>query len=580
MKRVLSYLKPYRGYMAFAWLLMLVELAVELTHPLFMAKIIDEGIVKQDMGAVYKWGAFMLGTSLLAFASGIINSFAAAHVGQNFGFDLREKMMEKVQSFSFANYSRFAASSLITRLTNDVTQLQNAVFMSLRIMLRAPLMVIFGTVMAFLIHAKLTVILLVTIPPMLIFLFMMMKRSASLFRSVQQRLDRVNNVIQENLTGMRIIKAFLRWKHEVSRFQEAGEKLMSQTIRVLRAVEATTPVLLLVMNASLIAILWFGFAEFANGTATEGQIVAVINYATRIISSLSMFTFILMAFSRGRASSQRIGELLEQPEEEADQRLKGTPFQPQEGSIEFEEVGFSFPGSSAPVLDGITFSVQPGKTAAILGATGSGKSTLFYLIPRLYELDAGKILIDGQDIRTLQPASLREQIGFVPQESHLFTGTIRENISWGKEDASMEEVIEAARRAQIHETVESLPKKYDTMIGQKGVNLSGGQKQRLSIARALIRKPLILLLDDSTSALDVQTEARLLSEIRKESCTTVIITQKISTAMQADQIILLEDGKVTASGSHEELVAGSEFYRRILASQYGKEGMSYVKVSR
>ncbi|WP_095407490.1 ABC transporter ATP-binding protein [Pseudobacillus wudalianchiensis] len=580
MKSVLFYLKPYRNYMAFAWLLMLVELAVELTHPLFMAKIIDEGIAQHDMGAVYKWGGLMLGTSLLAFASGIINSFAAAHVGQNFGFDLREKMMDKIQSFSFSNYSRFASSSLITRLTNDVTQVQNAVFMSLRIMLRAPLMVVFGTVMALLIHAKLTIVLLVTIPLMILFLLKMLKKSASLFRSVQQRLDGVNNVMQENLTGIRIIKAFLRWKYENSRFQQASEQLMAQTTRVLRTVETTTPVLLLVMNSSLIAILWFGFAEFTSGTATAGQIVAIINYATRIISSLSMFTFILMAFSRARASGQRIGELLEQPEEEADQRLKGNAFYPQGGKIEFNDVSFSFPGGREPVLDGLTFSIQPGTTAAILGATGSGKSTLFYLIPRLYEPDRGKIFIDDQDISTVQPAALREQIGFVPQESHLFTGTIRENISWGKEDASMEEIIEAARRAQIHETIEQLPNQYETMIGQKGVNLSGGQKQRLSIARALIRKPLILLLDDSTSALDVRTEAKLLSALREKRCTTIIITQKISTALQADQIILLEDGHVMASGSHEELTAGSELYRRLLASQYGKGGMPHVKVSR
>ncbi|KAB7705283.1 ATP-binding cassette domain-containing protein [Bacillus aerolatus] len=579
MGAVLSYLKPYKNYMAFAWLLMLVELAVELMHPLFMAKIIDEGIVQQDMGAVYKWGAFMLGTSLLAFAAGIINSFVAAHVGQNFGFDLREKMIDKVQSFSFASYSRFAASSLITRMTNDVTQLQNAVFMSLRIMLRAPLMVIFGTVMALFVHAKLTIILIITIPLMLFFLLKMMKKSSSLFRSVQQRLDGVNNVMQENLIGIRIIKAFLRWKYEGSRFQQANERLMAQTIRVLRVVETTTSVLLVVMNSSLIVILWFGFAEFSNGTATAGEIVAVINYATRIISSLSIFTFILMAFSRGRASSQRIGELLEEPEEQADQRWKGAAFQAGSGEISFEGVSFSFPGSKVPVLDGVTLGIQPGKTAAVLGATGSGKSTLFYLIPRLYEPDKGVIRIDGQDISTIQPASLREQIGFVPQEAHLFTGTVRENIAWGKEDATMEEIMEAARRAQIHETIDELPEKYDTMIGQKGVNLSGGQKQRLSIARALIRKPLILLLDDSTSALDVKTEESLLSALREESCTTIIITQKISTALQADQIILLEDGRIAAAGSHEELENCNDLYRRILASQYGKGGMPYAKAS-
>lgn len=580
MRTVLSYLKPYSGLMIFAWLLTLVELAVELTHPLFMAKIIDEGIVQQDMSAVYKWGAIMLGTSLLAFVAGIANSFASAHVGQNFGYDLREKMLDKIQSFSFSNYSRYAPSSLITRMTNDVTQTQSAVFMSLRIMLRAPLMVLFGTIMALAVHAKLTIVLLITVPAMLLFLSKMMKTSSSLFKSVQSRLDGVNTVIQENLTAIRLIKAFLRSKYEKSRFHRANDQLMTQTIRVFRIVEATTPILLVVMNLSLIVILWFGFVEFTSGTATAGEIVAVINYATRIISSLSVFTFILMAFSRGRASSQRIGEILEESEEQSDQRLKGVPFEPEDGKIAFEDVSFSFANSPAPVLDHVSINIAPGKMAAVLGATGSGKSTLFYLIPRLYEPDQGRIVIDGQDISTVQSASLREQIGFVPQEAHLFTGTIRENIAWGRADASMDEMVEAARRAQIHETIEGLPNGYDTVIGQKGVNLSGGQKQRLSIARALIRKPLILLLDDSTSALDATTEKHLLSALRKEPCTTVIITQKISTALQADQIILLEEGRVEAAGTHEELERTNELYRKIIHSQYGKGGVPHVKTSR
>ncbi|HZG71025.1 MAG TPA: ABC transporter ATP-binding protein [Chondromyces sp.] len=580
MRLVLSYLKPYKYFMLFAWMLMLVELAVELTHPIFMAKIIDEGIIQQNMEAVYLWGGIMLGTSLLAFIAGITNSFVAAHVGQNFGFDLREKMIDKVQSFSFASYSRFASSSLITRMTNDVTQLQNAVFMSLRIMLRAPLMVIVGTFMALLVQAKLTLTLVITVPIMVLFLLRMMKKSSNLFGLVQKRLDGVNNVMQENLAGIRVIKAFLRSEFEENRFQQANEELMTKTVRVLRTVETITPILLLVMNSSLMVILWFGFAEFKAGTATPGEIVAVINYATRIISSLSIFTFILMAFSRGKASGQRIGELLEEPEEQTDQRWKGTPFSPQKGKVEFDHVSFSFPGSETEVLKDVSLTIRPGETTAILGATGSGKSTLFYLIPRLYEPSKGMIRIDGQEIHRIQPASLRERIGFVPQEAHLFTGTIHENIAWGKEDASIEEIREAARRAQILETIEDLPNQLNTVIGQKGVNLSGGQKQRLSIARALIRKPLILLLDDSTSALDVKTEAQLLSALREETCTTIIITQKISTALQADQIILLDDGHVIAAGSHHELIKKNEMYRKIYASQYGKGGVPYAKASR
>ncbi|PAQ16745.1 ABC transporter ATP-binding protein [Bacillaceae bacterium SAOS 7] len=577
MRSVFSYLKPYKYLMGLAWLLMLVELAVELTHPLFMAKIIDEGIVKGDLTAVYKWGAVMLATTLLAFISGIINSFVAAHVGQNFGFDLRGKMIEKVQSFSFASYNRFASSSLITRMTTDVTLLQNAVFMSLRIMLRAPLMILFGTVMALLVHVKLTLILLVTVPVMVAFLLRRMKQSSTLFRSVQQRLDQVNNVMQENLAGIRLIKAFLRWKHESMRFKEASEQLMEQTIRVVRMVETTMPVLLFVMNGSLLFILWFGFAEFQAGTATAGEIVAVINYATRIIASLSIFTFIIMIFSRGKASAERIAELLEEPEEQADQRLKGVPFQTKGGKIEFDHVSFSFPGSEEPVLKDLSFTVHPGKTTAILGATGSGKSTLFYLIPKLYELDHGTIRIDGQDIQEVQSASLREQTGFVPQEAHLFTGTIRENIAWGKENATIDEMVDAAKKAQIYETIADLPNGFDTVIGQKGVNLSGGQKQRLSVARALIRKPLILLLDDSTSALDLKTEANLLEALKQETCTTLIITQKISTAQQANQIILLEDGRVLATGTHEELMKTNGLYQQLIASQSGEEERAYVK---
>ncbi|OZI10974.1 ABC transporter ATP-binding protein [Bacillaceae bacterium SAS-127] len=577
MRSVFSYLKPYKYLMGLAWLLMLVELAVELTHPLFMAKIIDEGIVKGDLTAVYKWGAVMLATTLLAFISGIINSFVAAHVGQNFGFDLRGKMIEKVQSFSFASYNRFASSSLITRMTTDVTLLQNAVFMSLRIMLRAPLMILFGTVMALLVHVKLTLILLVTVPLMVAFLLRRMKQSSTLFRSVQQRLDQVNNVMQENLAGIRLIKAFLRWRHESMRFKEVSEQLMEQTIRVVRMVETTMPVLLFVMNGSMLFILWFGFAEFQAGTATAGEIVAVINYATRIIASLSIFTFIIMIFSRGKASAERIGELLEEPEEQADQRLKGIPFQATGGKIEFDHVSFSFPGSEEPVLKDLSFIVHSGKTTAVLGATGSGKSTLFYLIPKLYELNHGTIRIDGQDIQEVQSASLREQIGFVPQEAHLFTGTIRENIAWGKEDATIDEMIDAAKKAQIYETIADLPDGFDTVIGQKGVNLSGGQKQRLSVARALIRKPLILLLDDSTSALDLKTEANMLAALKQETCTTLIITQKITTAQRANQIILLEDGRILATGTHEELMKTSDLYQQLIASQSREEERTYVK---
>ncbi|MBM7650209.1 ATP-binding cassette subfamily B protein [Bacillus ectoiniformans] len=580
MKQVLSYLHPYKYYMAIAWLLMLVELVVELAHPLFMAKIIDEGIVQRDLGAIYIWGGIMLGSSILAFAAGVTNSFFAAHVGQNYGFDIRAKLIEKVQSLSFASSSWFAPSSLITRMTNDVTQLQNAIFMSLRIMLRAPLLVIFGIVMAFVVHMKLAAVLLVTTPLMLFFLKWMMRKSSSLFRVIQKRLDRVNNVMQENLSGIRLIKAFLRSKHESDRFKQANEQLMEGTIRVLRMLETTTPVLLLVMNTSLIAILWFGLAEFQAGTATPGEIVAVINYATRIISALTIFTFIITFFARGKASAERIAEVMSYVEEKPDDRHEGLQLSSPKGKIELKHVSFSYPESKQPVLADVSLTVQAGETAAILGATGSGKSTLFYLIPRLFEPDTGTVLIDGHDLREVQPMSLRRNMGFVPQEAHLFTGTIKENIAWGKEEATEAEMVEAAMKAQIHETIMQLPDQYDTLIGQKGVNLSGGQKQRISIARALIRKPSILLLDDSTSALDAKTEAHLLSALKEEGSTIFMITQKISTAMQADRIFILADGRIEASGSHTELMESSQLYLKMIRSQFGEEGIRYAETGR
>lgn len=571
MNHVWSLLMPYRFRMALAWGLMLLELAVELALPILMAKMIDDGIVAGEMNAILKWGSIMVGLSLFSFAAGITNSFIAARIGQNYGFDIRKELIEKVQSFSFGQYGHFDTSTLITRMTNDVTQLQNAVFMSLRIMLRAPLMIIFGTAMALFVHFKLSLVLLVTVPVMLFFMLFMMRKGAGMFQRIQQKLDKVNSVMRENLTGIRLIKAFVRSGHETSRFERAGRALMNETIRVIRTFESIVPILMLVMNGGLVFILWFGFVEMQNGTATTGEIVAIINYAARIIISLSILTFITSAFARGKASAARIDEvLMVEPEQ-----LKAVTEEfPANGDIVFENVTFTYPGGQAPVLHSLSMKVKRGSMAAVLGETGSGKSALLSLIPRLYEPDEGFIKIGGRDMSRMDICTLRRQIGFVPQESHLFTGSIIENIRWGKKDATEEEVIEAAKKAQIHETVASLPDGYNTMIGQKGVTLSGGQKQRLSIARALIRQPDILLLDDSTSALDVKTEAALIEAITSESCTIFIVTQKISTAEQADHIFMIEDGKVTVSGTHHELARENSLYKRLMESQ-GRKGEEY-----
>ncbi|MGD6857981.1 ABC transporter ATP-binding protein [Bacillus infantis] len=577
MGKVFGFLKIYRVAVIVALSLMLTELAVELLQPLLMAKIIDEGIMKKDMDEVLIWGGVMVGISLIAFAAGIINSFYAAHVSQSFGFDIRKSVFRKVQSFSFANFAMFPGSSLITRMTNDVTLLQNIVFMSLRIMMRAPLLVIGGLIMAFVVNVKLALILSAVVPFLFIFLIFIMNKGGALFKKVQEKLDDVNNVMQENLAGIRLIKAFLRRNHESERFTEVTGDLKDQTVFALRLMEVTMPVLLLIMNISIIGVLWFGSIQVDDGSAKVGEVVAVINYATRITGALSMLSFIIMAFSRAKASAGRIADVLntEVDLKDSDQALAG--FEIEGGEIEFDSVSFRYPGTDTVVLDGVSFKIKAGETAAILGATGAGKSSLFQLIPRLYDVTGGTVRIDGQDIGRVKLDDLRKQIGFVPQEALLFTGSVQENIRWGKEDATLAEVVEAAKKAQIHSSIERLSAKYDTKIGQKGVNLSGGQKQRLSIARALVRKPKILLLDDSTSALDLKTEAKLLQALRTYTATTLIITQKISTAIESDHILLLEDGRLIAEGDHETLLRESELYQKIFRSQFGEEALEHVQ---
>lgn len=576
MLKVITYLKPYRIAVVIALILMLTELGVELVQPFFMAKIIDEGILVNNLSAVMKWGGIMVVFSIISFAAGVINSFYAAHVSQNFGFDVRNALFEKVQSFSFANFNQFPASSLITRMTNDITQIQNTVFMSLRIMLRAPLLIIGGLLMAFVVNVKLALILSAVIPFLFIFLIWVMNKGRVLFKNVQERLDSVNGVMRETLTGIRLIKAFIRRKYEVSRFAEANNELKDRTVTALRVMEVAMPVLLFIMNVSIIGVLWFGNMQLNTGEVKVGEVVAIVNYATRITAAFSIFSFIIMAFSRARASSARIVEVMETPVDLLDRKDTDSAFAVKEGKIEFKNVVFQYPGTETSAIDDISFTVQPGKTVAILGATGSGKTSLFQLIPRLYDVNSGQVLIDGMDVREMKMESLRKQIGFVPQEALLFSGSVKENIGWGKEAASMEDIIEAAKDAQIYDTIKKLPNQFETKLGQKGVNLSGGQKQRLSIARALVRQPKILLLDDSTSALDRRTEAKLLDALKAYPCTTLIITQKISTAMEADQILLLENGRLLAKGTHDSLLETSKLYNEIFSSQSREESRNYA----
>ncbi|MGD7046019.1 ABC transporter ATP-binding protein [Jeotgalibacillus proteolyticus] len=576
MKRIFPFLTPYRIAIVIALSLMLMELAVELIQPLLIARIIDDGILEQDVSVIILWGGVLIGCSFLAFAAGVTNSFYSSHVSQSFGFDVREALYDKVQSFSFTNFSKTPTSSLITRLTNDVTMLQNTVFMSLRIMMRAPLLVIGSVIMALVVNWRLALVLVVAVPVLVVFLLIIMRRAGGLFKRVQERVDHVNNVMQENLAGIRLIKAFLRAQHEIKRFRQSSEVLMENTVKALRLVEVTMPIILLVMNAGIIVILWYGSVEVSTNRASVGDVVAVVNYATRMTGALSIVTMIIMVFSRAKASGSRIGEVLETEVDLLDKETSEEHVMT-EGSIEFENVTFIYPQTNEKVLRDFSFRIEGGKRVSIVGATGSGKSTLFQLIPRLYDLTGGKILIDNRDLTSYKLENLRQQIGFVPQEAMLFTGTVRENIAWGDQEAGFEAIQEAAKRAQIHDTIMNLPKQYETQLGQKGVNLSGGQKQRLSIARALVRKPAILLMDDSTSALDMKTEADLLESLNDLSCTTIMITQKISTTMASDHILLLDEGELLAQGTHEDLLKRSPLYLKIVESQVGKEALTIAQ---
>jgi len=577
-KTVYSYVKPYWLPALIAMVLMLVELIIELVQPLIIAKIIDDGIVVNDLNAIKIWGIVLVCLAIIALLAGLINSYFAAHTAHSFGFDLRNALFSKIQAFTMATYLKFPTSGLITRLTNDVTQVMNVLFMSLRILVRAPLSAILSLVLAFTINAKIALFLLIGAPIVVVFLYVMARKGITYFAQVQWRLDRVNRVLQECLQAIRLVKAYMRNQYEASRFQEVADALKLDTTKALRIMELIMPALLLIMNLSLLAVIWFGSNEVHLGGAQVGELVAIINYAMRITGNFSMFAFIIIAIARAKASADRMQEVLlvdkvglEMKKVEKDTKQIKDAID-EIGTVRFEQVSFTYPNSDLQVLSGISFNVKQGEKLAIMGETGAGKTTLLNLLPRFYEPTSGKIFVNGRNILDWEIEELRSMIGFVPQKSLLFTGSINENLKWGKQKALMSEVQLAAEQAQIHETVENFPNKYETRVGQKGVNLSGGQKQRLSIARALVRKSKILLLDDSTSALDVKTEGALWDALEDENATMLVVTQKVRTAKTMDKILLLHEGKVEAYGTHEELLQKSERYQQIVESQQEQVG--------
>lgn len=546
----------------------MMELSVELVQPFLLQKLIDDGIAAGNNELVVELGLGMVAIAIIGFGAGIINIFFADHLGQSVGKELRDQMYEKVQQAELQDIQRFGTSTLLTRLTNDVNQIQLTLVMFFRFMIRAPFLIIGGTVMAFVVNARIALILLIVIPILLVFLRFIMKRSIRYFGTVQRSVDKVNHVMRENLVGLRLIRIFVREQHEQKRFEQTSNELRQNMLKAFRYTELSVPLLTLVMNIAVLAILYFGGMQQQTNV---GDIVAIVNYATRITGALSVVGMLITFYARAKASSTRIADVLELDTPADDGETTSETFN---GKIDLDQVTYRYPNGKVPVIEEFTMEIESGERVAILGETGSGKSTLLHLMIGLYEPDKGQVLADDMPLSSLDSKSFRRQVGFVSQDVQLFSGTIRENIAWGVPNASDEAIIRAAKDAQIYDTISKLPDKLDTKLGQNGINLSGGQKQRLTIARALLLGPSLLLLDDSTSALDLQTERKLLEALKRYECTTVLVTQKLSTAMQCDRILIIEEGKRTAYGTADELLEQSELFRAIQASQAQREATS------
>ena len=570
--RLLDFIKPYRLWIALAPILMTLEVVMNLMQPRLLEQIIDQGIAKLNLQLVIHTGIWMVVTSIIGAFGGMSNGVFAEMTSQGFGMNLREALFRKVQGFSFGNLDVLDTGQLITRLTNDVTQVMEAIVQLLRILVRAPLLLIGSLVMSIITSPKLAFLPLVLMPIELVVVIWIINRATPIFTIVQQKLDALNEVMQENLAGMRVVKAFVRAVHEIRRFGSANDQLTAETIRAGRTVIIMQPFMMITINLGIVCALWFGGVRVIQGTMTVGEIVAFVNYLSTTLFSLMMVSQLVIQMARARASAQRIQQVLDTEPIVQD---KLNAYQPAslKGQVIFEKVAFSYDhDGGSPVLKEINFTAEPGQTIAILGTTGAGKSSLVHLIPRFYDANAGSIKVGGYDVRDLDLQTLRRSIGIALQETVLFSGTIADNIRYGQPDASMDDVINAAKVAQAHDFIQSMPEGYNTILGQRGVNLSGGQKQRLAIARAILIKPTILILDDSTSAVDVETEIKIQEALKPimKNHTSFIIAQRISTVLNADKILVLDDGQVKAEGTHQDLMATSPIYREIYESQLGR----------
>ncbi|OAB47593.1 ABC transporter ATP-binding protein [Paenibacillus antarcticus] len=585
MWKLKSYLKPYWISSILGPLCMVLEVWMDLLQPIMMASIINDGIMTGDLAHIQKTGLMMLGVALIGAVGGVGCTVFSSIASQNFGRDLRNDLFEKVQTFSFRNLDQIKTGSLITRLTNDVMQIQSFVQMIMRGFIRSPLLFVGSFIMAISISPKLTLVLAIATPLLFILLVVLIRKSFPLFSKVQSKLDAVNNVLQENLSGIRVVKAFVRANYERKRFGKANEEYTHTAIKAARLIAINMPIMTLILNTSVVAVLWYGGGLTRGGSLSTGELIAFINYVTQLLFSMLMISNMLPFVSRAKVSSERINEVLDTLSEITDPsyaQKNGTNAIIHSGHIQFKNVSFAYDTAQTDlVLQDISFQAEPGQTLAILGATGSGKSTLISLIPRLYDTTSGSVLIDGTDVKDIPLDDLRGKIGMALQQSILFTGSIRDNIRFGKNDAGQDEIEAYAKAAEAHDFIMRMPDGYNTILGQKGVNLSGGQKQRISIARALLVRPAILILDDSTSAVDLGTESRIQKALKElmNHTTTIIIAQRISSIIDADQIIVLGDnGTIAAEGTHEELIHSSAIYQDIYRSQR-KEEQEHVRIS-
>ncbi|MEW8956738.1 ABC transporter ATP-binding protein [Clostridium sp.] len=572
MIKLFKYLKKYSLLIILILILAFFQAMAELNLPNLMSDIVDTGIIKGDINYILKIGGYMLLVALGGTICAVGVSFFSSKVALGFSRDLREKVFEKVESFSSNEFDELGTSSLITRTTNDINQVQQVMVMLLRIALFAPIMFTGALIMALSKDVPLSSAFLISIPLLLILIGVIGKMGLPLFKSIQKKIDNLNRVVREGLTGIRVVRAFNRTSYEEERFDEASKDLTETSIKVNKIMAVMMPMMMLIFNFMSIAIIWFGSKRVDALAMEVGDLMAFLQYAMQVMMAVVMVSIIFIMIPRASASAERINDVLNLEPVIRDNEKTKTANE-KRGYLEFKNVVFRYKGAEHPVLSDISFSTNPGETTAIIGSTGSGKSALVNLIPRFYDVESGEILVNGVNINHMSQEDLRHKIGIVPQKSVLFSGTIRENIRYGKEDATDEDIIHAAEIAQATEFISNMKDGYDSEIAQGGNNVSGGQKQRLSIARAIVRKPEIYIFDDSFSALDFKTDAKLRQALKGETkeSSVIIVAQRVSTVMDADRIIVLDEGKIAGMGTHKELLENCSVYKEIVASQLSEE---------